>query len=219
MTTVHIGPAAPRRFAAHRLPRVAALGLALGLYTLAPCCPAPAPAAQPDPGVTVTEPTAPPDGADGEAVQGVASETSGVELDGAAAPTDGGVADDGGAAAEEAQSRTGDGGPSAGAETGESPDEGTEEADAGTAAAEGLEGIGVARALDAAAAADLEGTPYGPDMTGAEETGLPVAGGASADPMEVLLAVVRQRQAEGFPVTVEMADPATGRVVYGEPDA
>lgn len=60
---------------------------------------------------------------------------------------------------------------------------------------------------------DDEG-PRGPDATLAEATGMPMAGGPSANPLEALLQVVAKYQDGGATTTVEAYDEATGTVVY-----
>lgn len=197
MTSTRIEPASPHRPATRLLPRAAALGLALGLCALAPCCPAPAPAAPADPGVTITEPAAPVNDAEGEGTREAEAANTGnpADCDPTPAGEDAdGVGDDaGGFAADEA------------AETDVDPEASGNAEDAAetTGAAEGANGE----------------EPDARDHDVTAEAARPAGTEDSADPMEVLLAVVRQRQAEGFPVTVEMADPVTGRVVYGAPSA
>lgn len=68
--------------------------------------------------------------------------------------------------------------------------------------------------LDADQLADLAGTPCGPDATRALETGVPMAGGASASPADVLLAVAAQACQRDAAPQVEGCDPATGRIAY-----
>ena len=99
MDNARIATPPSRNPRARRLPRMAALGLALGLCALAPCCPAPAPTAQADPGVTVTGPATQADpgttvtgpeepvgDAGSGGAQGGTAEGTGVPSDGPAAP-------------------------------------------------------------------------------------------------------------------------------------
>ncbi len=188
---------------ARRPHRTVAAAVALGLVALA--AHGLAFAAQADPGVTVTEPTAPvtvtsPD-TDEAAAASAEEETGGASDDNR---------DDLGEEPDRQAVPDGAAQPQAPAYDEASGEDGDPPAETA-----GTDVVGVARVLDAAAAADLEGTPYGPDMTRAEETGVPVANGVSADPMEALLAVVRRQQESGSSVKVVAADPATGRVVYG----
>ena len=69
-----------------------------------------------------------------------------------------------------------------------------------------------AAAPDAAETSD--GTPCGPDATLALETGVPMAGGESANPMDALLETVARQQVEGSPIEVAYADEDTGQVAY-----
>ena len=59
-----------------------------------------------------------------------------------------------------------------------------------------------------------DGTPCGPDATLALETGVPMAGGESANPMDALLETVARQQVEGSPIEVAYADEDTGQVAY-----
>lgn len=61
---------------------------------------------------------------------------------------------------------------------------------------------------------DAPSFPDGPDMTHAEETGMPVAGGTSSDPFEVLLAVAREQQEKYGAAAIVATDEATGRISY-----
>lgn len=56
--------------------------------------------------------------------------------------------------------------------------------------------------------------PTGPDATLAEATGMPMAGGPSASPLETLLQVVAKYQDRDIAAAVEAYDEATGEVVY-----
>ncbi len=69
-------------------------------------------------------------------------------------------------------------------------------------------------AMEPDSADDTPSFPDGPDMTHAEETGMPVAGGTSSDPFEVLLAVAREQQERYGAPPIVAADEATGRISY-----
>ena len=62
---------------------------------------------------------------------------------------------------------------------------------------------------------DADGIPVGPDMTRAEESGLPMAGGVSANPAETLLEEAERRFEDGSSPEVIAVDGATGRLEYG----
>lgn len=62
---------------------------------------------------------------------------------------------------------------------------------------------------------DADGIPVGPDMTRAEESGLPMAGGVSASPAETLLQEAERRFEDGSAPEVLAVDAATGRLEYG----
>jgi hypothetical protein len=62
----------------------------------------------------------------------------------------------------------------------------------------------------------VDGGTVGPDMSGAQEAGLPVAGGVSCNPLDVLLLAVEQNQAVGLDVYVTSADSESGSVAYNE---
>ncbi len=59
-----------------------------------------------------------------------------------------------------------------------------------------------------------EDLPTGPDMTRALETGVPMEGGPSAEPMDALLQVVEDCVAFGTGAVAILADELTGIVVY-----
>lgn len=181
---------------------------ALGLCTLVPCCPAPAPALESEvagsedgPGVTVTPPTA------------VGGADAAPAPDAAAAGTD--QVRDGNASSEPSS-------PDSAAPEGEpSPDrppaEAAEEAVGQPSDdADGPEDEGSADAggdpLPAAACGDAEGASLAPRATGDKSTGCPA--GVSSNPMDVLLEAVERQRLAGADVEVASADPTTGRVVY-----
>lgn len=181
---------------------------ALGLCTLVPCCPAPAPALESEvagsedgPGVTVTPPTA------------VGGADAAPAPDAAAAGTD--KVRDGNASSEPSS-------PDSAAPEGEpSPDrppaEAAEEAVGQPSDdADGPEDEGSADAggdpLPAAACGDAEGASLAPRATGDKSTGCPA--GVSSNPMDVLLEAVERQRLAGADVEVASADPTTGRVVY-----
>lgn len=56
--------------------------------------------------------------------------------------------------------------------------------------------------------------PSGPDMTKAEETGMPVANGISADPPTVLRQVVEARLESGFGAVLQSFNDQTGVACY-----
>lgn len=56
--------------------------------------------------------------------------------------------------------------------------------------------------------------PSGPDMTKAEETGVPMANGISADPPTVLRQVVEARLESGFGAVLQSLDDQTGVACY-----
>lgn len=61
---------------------------------------------------------------------------------------------------------------------------------------------------------DRDEGPTGPDTTMAEATGMPVAGGTSADPMDALLQALATYQDTAPVASVIAFDEATGHVVY-----
>lgn len=56
--------------------------------------------------------------------------------------------------------------------------------------------------------------PVGPDMSLAEATGMPMAHGVSANPLDVLMDATLQNQTQGISPAVVDANDQTGRVVY-----
>ena len=184
---------------------------ALGLCTLVPCCPAPAPALESEvagsedgPGVTVTPPTA------------VGGADAAPAPDAAAAGTD--QVRDGNASSEPSSpdSAAPEGEPSPDRPPAEAAEEAAGQPSDGEDGPDGPEDEGSADAdgdpLPAGAHDDAEGAALAPRATGDKSTGCPA--GVSSNPMDVLLEAVERQRLAGADVEVASADPTTGRVVY-----
>lgn len=184
---------------------------ALGLCTLVPCCPAPAPALESEvarsgggPGVTVTPPAAA-GGAD--AAPDPDATVAGIDQvrDGNASPeppSPESAAPEGEPSPDLPPAEVAEGAVGQPSDDGDGPD-GPE--DEGSADAGG-------GPLPAGAHGDAEGAALAPRATGDKSTGCPA--GVSSNPMDVLLEAVERQRLAGADVEVASADPTTGRVVY-----
>ena len=184
---------------------------ALGLCTLVPCCPAPAPALESEvaaagggPGVTVTPPTA---ADDADTVPGPDAAAAGTDQvrDGNASPEPSSpesAAPEGEPSPDRPPAQVAEGAAGQPSDGEDGPD-GPE--DEGPADADGSP-------LPAGAHGDTEGAALAPRATGDKSTGCPA--GVSSNPMDVLLEAVERQRLAGADVEVASADPTTGRVVY-----